>query len=106
MLLQQKTLHISLAVFIQLIDNCFCGRVCCVGLQELLKVASSALPFSTDEDGSKPSGINPLASLYDLGRDPLDYYEDKVREVSLSLSCTSISLSIYLCFLLHRYRTI
>lgn len=47
--------------------------------EELLEVASDAMPFSTDEDGAQPSGINPLASVYDLGKDPMDYHEDRLE---------------------------
>ncbi|CAM9598015.1 unnamed protein product, partial [Sphacelaria rigidula] len=37
------------------------------------------MPFSTDEDGAQSDGINPLASVYDLGQDPLDYHEDRLE---------------------------
>lgn len=46
--------------------------------QDLADVASAALPFSTDEDGADPPGMNPLNSVFDLGKDPLDYFEDRV----------------------------
>lgn len=82
--------YINLGV-LHFTDRLFAVRIslivwCC--LQELLEVASDAMPFSTDEDGAQPSGINPLASVYDLGKDPMDYHEDRVRFFSLFLSLT------------------
>lgn len=47
--------------------------------QELKALASQALPFSTDEDGVDSSGMNPLASVFDLGKEPMDFWEDRVR---------------------------
>lgn len=55
-----------------------CLIFCALCLQDLKALASQALPFSTDEDGSGYSGINPLASVFDLGQEPMDYWEDKV----------------------------
>lgn len=48
------------------------------GVQDLKAVASQALAFSTDEDGADSSGMNPFASVFDLGKEPMDYWEDRV----------------------------
>ncbi|CAN0449989.1 unnamed protein product, partial [Hapterophycus canaliculatus] len=47
--------------------------------QDLKALASEALPFATDEDVPDSSGMNPLASVFDLGKEPMDYWEDRVR---------------------------
>lgn len=46
--------------------------------QGLKDLASEAKPFATDEDGVASSGMNPLASVFDLGKEPMDYWEDRV----------------------------
>ncbi|CBN77189.1 conserved unknown protein [Ectocarpus siliculosus] len=50
--------------------------------EDLKALASQALAFSTDEDGSGYSGMNPLASVFDLGQEPMDYWEDKLELVT------------------------
>eukprot|EP00903_Cladosiphon_okamuranus_P009754 g9273.t1 len=50
--------------------------------EELKELASEALPFSTDEDGADSSGINPLASVFDLGKEPMDFWEDRLELVT------------------------
>ncbi|CAM9750393.1 unnamed protein product [Pylaiella littoralis] len=49
------------------------------GLKDL---ASEAKPFATDEDGVASSGMNPLASVFDLGKEPMDYWEDRLELVT------------------------
>ena len=36
------------------------------------------LAFSTDEDGPRLSGIDPLTNVYDLGNDPIAFYKDRL----------------------------
>ncbi|KAL1499290.1 hypothetical protein AB1Y20_011499 [Prymnesium parvum] len=40
--------------------------------------ASAALAFATDEDEPSADGTDPLVNLYDLGDDPLFFYEDRL----------------------------
>ena len=47
-----------------------------------MTLAAEALPFSTDEDGADSSGVNPMASVFDLGKEPMDYWEDRVSAFS------------------------
>lgn len=49
-------------------------------LQQLREVADLALPFATDEDNPGEDGINPMVSLFDLGDEPVDYWDDRVSQ--------------------------
>ncbi|CAM9349125.1 unnamed protein product, partial [Scytosiphon promiscuus] len=50
--------------------------------EDLKAVAAEALAFATDEDGPDSSGMNPLASVFDLGKEPMDYWEDRLELVT------------------------
>ena len=71
--------------------------------QDLLAVASEALPFSTDEDGPDSSGVNPMASVFDLGKEPMDYWEDRVSAFSLSLPSSSPPFRRAPCWFVHTF---
>ena len=43
--------------------------------------ASAELAFATDEDGSRSDGIDPFVSVYDLGRDPIFFHQDRLALV-------------------------
>jgi hypothetical protein len=47
------------------------------------RVSEDDLIYGTDEDamGFDPRGIDPVCNLFDLGKDPIDYYEQRVELV-------------------------
>lgn len=57
--------------------------------QDLQALASEALDFSTDEDGADQSGMNPYNSVFDLGKEPMDFWEDRV-----SICCRAFPASV------------
>ncbi|CAM9148332.1 unnamed protein product, partial [Phaeothamnion confervicola] len=50
--------------------------------KSLLAVADRALPFSTDEDGGRESGMDPYVSVFDLGDEPLEFFSDRLDLVA------------------------
>src|SRR5262249_20605541 len=47
------------------------------------RVADPKLAYGTDEDsfGNSPVGINPLVNLWDMGADPIKYYDARIKLV-------------------------
>jgi hypothetical protein len=62
---------------------------------QLKAIADRAMRFSTDEDVPDETGFDPRSSLFDLGSDPLAFYEDKldlVQELRATLLDRSVRL--------------
>jgi len=61
----------------------------------LEETASVNLPFSTDEDGSRYEGADPLNAAYDLSDDPVEYYSDGILHLVRKLRPTLLDRAVF-----------